>query len=75
MLKQDSASYKGFRTAGIRLREELVPSLVSHRSDKIKDQLYTIHMFDKAHVTMLTEEGLIPRQDGISLLAALRQMD
>lgn len=75
MLKQDSASYKGFRTAGIRLREELVPSLVSHRSDKIKDQLYTIHMFDKAHVTMLTEEGLIPKEDGISLLAALRQMD
>jgi argininosuccinate lyase len=75
MLKQDSANYKGFRTAGIRLREELVPSLVSHRSDKIKDQLYTIHMFDKAHVTMLTEEGLIPRADGIKLLSELRRMD
>lgn len=75
MLKQDSSTYRGFRTAGIRLREELVPSLVSHRSDKIKDQLYTIHMFDKAHITMLTEKGFIPREDGRRLLIELRRMD
>lgn len=75
MLKQDSARYSGFRAAGIRLREELVPSLVSHRSDKIKDQLYTIHMFDKAHLVMLTEKGFIPLEDGRRLLAELRRMD
>ncbi len=75
MRQQKQEEYRGFRTAGIRLTEELVPSLVSHRSDLIQPRLYTIHMFDKAHVTMLTEEGLIPRSAGVAMLHALRKME
>jgi len=75
MLKQDSARYSGFRNPGIRLREPIVASLESHRSDLIRDELYGIHAFDKAHLVMLVEEGLIPRADGVASLRQLRQME
>lgn len=75
MLKQDSANYKGFRNPGIRLSEPIVPSLESHRSDLIRDELYGIHAFDKAHLVMLVEEGLIPRADGVACLRQLRVME
>ncbi len=75
MRQQKQAEYRGFRTAGIRLTEELMPSLVSHRSDRMQPRLYAIHMFDKAHLVMLTEEGLIPRADGVAMLKTLRQME
>ena len=75
MPKQKSEEYRGFRTAGIRLTEELLPTIVSHRTDKVLAALYAIHAFDKAHLAMLTEEGLIPRQDGIAMLRALREME
>ncbi len=75
MRQQKQEEYRGFRRAGIRLTEELVPSLVSHRSDKTLPRLYAFHMFDKAHIVMLTEEALIPRVDGVAMLAALRRME
>jgi argininosuccinate lyase len=75
MPKQNSEEYRGFRTTGIRLTEELLPTIVSHRTDKVLAALYAIHAFDKAHLVMLTEEGLIPRQDGIAMLRALRDME
>jgi argininosuccinate lyase len=34
-----------------------------------------IHAFDKAHVVMLLEQGLIPREDGRLILRALQEMD
>jgi argininosuccinate lyase len=33
------------------------------------------HIFDKAHVVMLTEERIIPKEVGIKILEALRQME
>lgn len=75
MRKQRSEEYRGFRTAGIRLTEELLPTIVSHRTDKVLAALYAVHAFDKVHLVMLTEEGLIPRQDGIAMLRALRDME
>ncbi|MFA9437434.1 MAG: lyase family protein [Candidatus Bathyarchaeota archaeon] len=33
------------------------------------------HMFDKAHVVMLTEQGIIPREDGVNILKAFRRME
>jgi argininosuccinate lyase len=33
------------------------------------------HMFDKAHLVMLAEENLIPRQDAVAMLKALREME
>jgi argininosuccinate lyase len=75
MLKQESSAYRGFRNPGIRLSEPIVPSLESHRSDLIRDELYAIHAFDKAHLVMLVEEGLIPREAGVASLRQLRNME
>ncbi|MBI4524696.1 MAG: argininosuccinate lyase [Deltaproteobacteria bacterium] len=75
MPKQRSEEYRGFRTAGIRLTEELLPTIVSHRTDKVLAALYAVHAFDKAHLVMLTEEALIPRRDGVAMLRALRDME
>ena len=35
----------------------------------------TYHMFDKAHLVMQAEEGLMPLRDAVSMLAALRDME
>jgi argininosuccinate lyase len=75
MLKQNHKNYRGFREPGIRLMEPLHPEVVSHRSEKEKPRLYAIHLFDKAHTAMLTEEGLIPTEVGVSILRALREME
>ena len=75
MLKQDHTTYKGYRGPGIRLTEPIAPSVNTHRSELVRSKLYAFHLFDKAHLVMLTEEGLIPRTDGIAMLRALRQME
>ena len=36
---------------------------------------HAYHMFDKAHVVMLTEQGIIPREDGVAILCAFRRME
>lgn len=74
-LKQAAAEYRGFRTAGIRLNEELVDTLQFHRTDKLFDTIESIHQFDKAHTVMLTEQGLIPREAGAAILRTLRGME
>lgn len=73
--RQPSESYRGFRTAGIRMNEEMLPELQSHRTGKVTESLAGFHAFDKAQLVMLTEEGLIPEQDGIAMLRALREME
>ena len=75
MLKQTSSQYRGFRTAGIRLREELLPELTRLASGRTRPMLYALHAFDKAHTVMLVEEGLLRREDGAAILRALRQME
>lgn len=73
--QQDSKSYRGFRTAGIRLTEELIPSLMDHKTETLGDMLPGMHQFDKVHLVMLTETGLIPKSDGIAMLRSLREME
>ncbi len=75
MRQQKHEQYRGYRTAGIRMTEEIAPSLLAYRGGRVTWRLYAVHAFDKAHVTMLTEEGLIPREDGIVMLKALREME
>lgn len=72
---QDSERYSGFRRAGIRLTEESVQGLVHHSSERELPVLYAIHAFDKAHLVMLAEESLIPRQSAARMLEALREME
>ncbi len=75
MKQQPSAEYRGYRTAGIRLTEEWAPELRGTRESTENAALYAYHMFDKAHVVMLAEEGIIPRHIGVALLTALREME
>lgn len=73
--QQESAQYRGFRTAGIRLTEDILPELESHRTEKLGDTLTAIHQFDKAHLTMLAEQNLIDGADAATMLRALRDME
>jgi len=70
---QAQGTYRGFRTAGIRLLEE--PSPLIPRPPVEDGLLEHFHNFDKAQVVMLTEEGLILRADGVAMLRALRSME
>lgn len=74
MKQQDSQYYRGYRNAGIRLREDLVPSLALQK-DRTEPYLYAFHMFDKAHMVMLAEENIIPRDAVRKLLSQLRNME
>lgn len=75
MRKQVDREYSGYRRAGIRLSEELVPALQPHRTERLLYTLPAIHAFDKAHLIMLIEEGLISRADGSLTLRAFREME
>jgi argininosuccinate lyase len=72
---ENDSQYSGFHRPGIRLTEPLDPELTALRPGRIAPMVYALHMFDKAHVVMLTEEGLIPRADGSAILRALRTLE
>ncbi|MGW0588685.1 argininosuccinate lyase [Streptosporangium sp. NPDC002607] len=75
MSADQSHGYQGFRGTGIRLTEEQLPHLQSHRTELLGDSLPAIHAFDKAHTVMLTEQGLLDPADGQAILKALRGME
>lgn len=75
MRKQRSDEYRGFRTAGIRLSEDVLPDVEEHRSDRVLKTLYSVHAFDKAHLVMLAEEHLIPKSDAAAMLRVLRESE
>jgi argininosuccinate lyase len=75
MLKQKSSEYRGFRNAGIRLREELSPQLAQLYGSRIPALMPAVHAFDKAHVVMLVEENLLTRDCGRQLLLGLRKLE
>src|SRR5262249_554805 len=67
-----------YRKAGARLTEDADPSQIAHKvgtSERTLPLLQAYHCFDKAHVVMLSEEGLIPKQDGTAILRAFREME
>lgn len=74
MKQQDFRQYRGYRNAGIRLREELVPNLALQK-ERVEPYLYAFHMFDKAHMVMLAEENLISKDAVRQLLDKLRDME
>ena len=75
MLKQSSQDYRGFRTAGIRLSEEMLPILGQLYAGRTQPMQPIMHAFDKAHAVMLVEEGLLARDAGAAILRALREME
>jgi argininosuccinate lyase len=74
MLKQNSNEYSGYRSAGIRMTEDLLPNL-SHGIEGLDRTVKGLHIFDKAHLVMLTEESLITLNHGQAMLLALREME
>ena len=75
-----------YRSGKIRLSEDVRPELadvclpgpdesVLGQYARMRPQLAAFHAFDKAHILMLAEEGLIPREDGAAMLAELRRVE
>ncbi len=75
MLKQPSPEYRGFRTRGIRLNEDMLPELGRLSAGRTRLMLRALHAFDKAHAVMLCEEGLLAPAHAAAILRALRQME
>ena len=75
MLKQKSSEYRGYRNAGIRLREDMLPQLKDLYGAHTHEMLPAVHAFDKAHTVMLIEEGMLERHAGVACLRGLRQME
>ena len=75
MLKQPSPEYRGFRPAGVRLREEMLPQLARLAAGRSRLMLHAFHAFDKAQAVMLVEEALLSREHGRAILDALRKME
>ena len=67
--------YSGPRNPGIRMMEPLIPDVSSAFHDTDSQSLEAYHVFDKTHLVMVAEEGLIPRQDAVDMLSALRDME
>ncbi|WP_011581947.1 MULTISPECIES: argininosuccinate lyase [Chelativorans] len=63
------------RTANGRLTEPMVGGLDRYDSRTVETKLEAVHAFDKAHLVMLVEQGLVGRQDGALMLSALRHME
>ncbi len=75
MRRVPHTEYSGPRDVGIRMMEPALPNLGGAYATADAAYLETYHMFDKAHLVMLSEESLIPRQDAAAMLAALRVME
>jgi argininosuccinate lyase len=75
MLKQNSKEYRGYRSAGIRLSEEMLPHLTKLSGGRTKVMQLAIHDFDLAHTIMLVEQGELSREAGKAILKALREME
>ena len=75
MRQQPHSQYSGPRSPGIRMMEPLIPDVRTPYEVADSSSLETYHMFDKAHLVMQAEEGIMPRQDAVDMLAALREME
>ncbi|MCK9495503.1 MAG: argininosuccinate lyase [Dehalococcoidia bacterium] len=75
MLQPPAKEYSGPRGVGIRMTEPLTPGMGGAYSETGADLLEAYHLFDKAHLVMLGEEDLIPREAAARMLAALREME
>jgi argininosuccinate lyase len=75
MLKQKSSEYRGFRQPGIRMKEDMQPQLAKLYGSRIPILMPALHAFDKAHIVMLVEEGLLTAKHGAALLTGLREME
>lgn len=76
-LRGDDRSYPGYRRVGIRLTEPVDPVLAQAREAVQRYPTFGrgLQQFDKAHLVMLAEQGIIPGEGARACLLALREMD
>ncbi|TQC45183.1 argininosuccinate lyase [Rhodococcus sp. WS4] len=74
-LQQKSVDYRGYRTAGIRLSEGLWTDRLFTSRNHERAPLKSILDFDKAHLVMLVEKGLVEKGDGRKMLAEIRDIE
>src|SRR4051812_3200854 len=75
MRKQRSEDYNGYREPGIRLTAPQPPALAKLRAEQAGPLIRAVHEFDKAHLLMLAEESLIPREAAALMLATLVEIE
>ena len=67
-----------YRKKGARLMEEADQAVLFHKPGNPEDFRYLLeafHLIDKAHLIMLAEEKLIPREDAVTMLRAFKKME
>jgi len=77
-LMEKVAKGEHYRKKGARLTEDADEAVLLHKPGIPEDYRYLLgafHLIDKAHLIMLAEENLIPRQDAITMLRALKGME
>ena len=72
-LRGDDRSYAGYRGVGIRLSEPLDPLVPDAQQSAMFDR--GLQQFDKAHLVMLAEQGIITREGAQACLGTLREME
>ena len=75
MHQVEHTEYDGYRGVGVRLMEPMVADLRADESHRDRVFLKGLHAFDKAHVLMMGEEGVIPSEGAAALLRAFREME
>ena len=67
-----------YRKKGARLMEEADEAVLLHKPGIPEDYRYLLgafHLIDKAHLIMLAEEKLIPKENAVTMLRALKEME
>src|SRR4051794_33168589 len=75
MRKQPSQDYSGYREAGIRLSEPMPAADAKLRAEQAGPLIRAVHEFDKAHLLMLAEESLVPREAAALMAATLLEIE
>jgi argininosuccinate lyase len=75
MLQRSGQAYDGYRDVGVRLSEPLLPSLARPSAGQLPVVTDSLRAFDRAHLVMLIEEGLVDREAGVIMLRALVSAD
>lgn len=74
-IDQRAQNYRGYRAAGLRLTEDLVSEISSLHRQRESVGTVALHAFDKAHVVMLTERGLLSMAHSAQILSELRALE
>ena len=72
-LRGDDKRYAGYRGVGIRLAEPIDPLVPDSQQESMFSR--GLQQFDKAHVVMLAEQGIISRKGAQACLSTLREIE